>query len=50
MKAVIQRVSYAEVTVDGKTVGACGHGLMILLGVARGDTEQDLDRREKGTD
>ena len=38
MKAVIQRVRHASVEVDGQTVGACGHGLMILLGVADGDT------------
>lgn len=44
MKAVIQRVTYASVTVGGDTVGACGHGLMILLGVARGDTEADADK------
>ena len=41
MKAVLQRVSKASVSVDGETVGACGEGLMILLGVAQGDTEED---------
>ena len=41
MKAVIQRVKHASVVVEGKTVGAIGEGLMILLGVAEGDTEQD---------
>ncbi len=41
MKAVIQRVSSASVVVDGETVGQCGRGLMILLGVAEGDTETD---------
>ncbi len=44
MKAVIQRVTYASVAVDGETVGSCGHGLMILLGVAQGDTEADGDK------
>lgn len=44
MKAVIQRVSRASVSVDGDIIGDIGHGLMILLGVAEGDTEQDLDR------
>ena len=44
MKAVIQRVSHASVVVDGATVGEIGHGLMILLGVAQGDTEQELDK------
>ena len=44
MKAVIQRVTSASVVVDGETVGSCGHGLLILLGVATGDTEEDLER------
>ena len=43
MKAVIQRVLRASVAVDGKTVGACGAGLMILLGVAEGDSETDAE-------
>lgn len=43
MRAVIQRVAYASVKVDGKTVGKVGKGLMVLLGVARGDTEQCAD-------
>ena len=41
MKAVLQRVSEASVKVDGEIVGACGEGLMILLGVAVGDSEED---------
>lgn len=41
MRAVIQRVSEARVTVDGRTVGEIGAGLCVLLGVARGDTEED---------
>lgn len=41
MKAVLQRVKNASVKVDGEVVGACGEGLMILLGVAQGDTEED---------
>ena len=41
MKAVLQRVKNASVTVDGEVVGQCGEGLMILLGVAQGDTEED---------
>lgn len=41
MKAVLQRVSEASVKVDGEIVGRCGAGLMILLGVANGDTEED---------
>ncbi len=41
MKAVIQRVTKASVKVDGSVVGECGAGLMILLGVAKGDIEED---------
>ena len=43
MKAVIQRVDYASVKVDGAVVGKCERGLMILLGVAEGDTETDAE-------
>ena len=41
MKAVIQRVTRAAVHVDGKTVGQIESGLLILLGVAKGDGESD---------
>ncbi len=41
MIAVLQRVKRASVRVDGEVVGACGAGLCVLLGVARGDTEED---------
>ncbi len=41
MRAVIQRVTEAGVTVDGESVGAIGRGLLVLLGVARGDTDED---------
>ncbi|MBR2987057.1 MAG: D-tyrosyl-tRNA(Tyr) deacylase [Clostridia bacterium] len=43
MKAVIQRVSHAKVTVDGVVTGECGKGLAILLGVAEGDSELDAE-------
>ncbi len=43
MRAVIQRVSSASVEVDGKIVGSCGKGYLILLGVAEGDTETDAE-------
>ena len=43
MKAVIQRVDRACVRVDGETVGECGRGFLILLGVAEGDTEAEAD-------
>jgi D-tyrosyl-tRNA(Tyr) deacylase len=39
MRAVIQRVSRASVTVDGEVVGSIGRGLLVLLGVGRGDDE-----------
>ncbi|WP_289050468.1 D-aminoacyl-tRNA deacylase [uncultured Acidaminococcus sp.] len=41
MRAVVQRVTEASVTVEGKTVGSIGSGLMVLLGVEQGDTEKD---------
>lgn len=41
MRAVVQRVSAASVTVEGRKVGSIGPGLLVLLGVARGDTEKD---------
>lgn len=44
MKAVIQRVKYASVKIDGNLVGACNRGFMILLGVQQGDTEEDANK------
>ena len=41
MRAVVQRVSEASVTVDGGIVGAIGHGLMVLVGVTHDDSERD---------
>jgi D-tyrosyl-tRNA(Tyr) deacylase len=41
MKAVVQRVSQSSVTVDHQTVGEIGRGLMVLLGVARRDSEKE---------
>ncbi len=43
MRAVVQRVTYAKVEVDGVAVGAIGPGLLVLLGVAKGDVEADAD-------
>ena len=43
MRMVIQRVTEASVTVDGKIIGSIGKGIAVLLGVAKGDTEQDAD-------
>mgnify|MGYP000280102678 CR=1 FL=1 len=44
MRALLQRVSEAEVTVDGETVGRCGAGLMILVCAMQGDDETRADR------
>jgi D-tyrosyl-tRNA(Tyr) deacylase len=43
MRAVVQRVSRASVSVDGQTVAEIGPGLLVLLGVGRGDSEADAD-------
>ncbi|MBC7264223.1 MAG: D-tyrosyl-tRNA(Tyr) deacylase [Chloroflexi bacterium] len=37
MRAVVQRVTQAQVTVDGRVVGAIGRGVVVLLGIAAGD-------------
>ena len=42
MRAVVQRVDKADVTVDGQVTGSVKKGLLVLLGVADGDTEKDL--------
>ena len=49
MKTVIQRVSRASVTIGGEVKSAIGKGYMILLGVAEGDTEEDVDWLVKKT-
>jgi D-aminoacyl-tRNA deacylase len=41
MRAVVQRVTRAKVTVEDQTVGEIGKGLVVLLGVARDDSEAD---------
>ncbi len=43
MRAVVQRVSEAAVRVDGSVVGSIGPGLLVLLGVGRGDAATDAD-------
>ncbi len=43
MRVVVQRVSRAEVRVDGAVVGRIGRGLLALVGVAHGDTDEDAD-------
>lgn len=42
MRAVVQRVTRASVTVEGETIGEIGKGLVVLLGVARDDTDDDV--------
>jgi D-tyrosyl-tRNA(Tyr) deacylase len=44
MRAVVQTVSRASVTVDGEVVGAIGEGLLVLVGVTGSDTRQAADR------
>ena len=41
MRAVLQRVTQARVEIDGTVVGAIGQGVLVLLGVAQGDTPAD---------
>ena len=47
MITVLQRVQHAKVEIDGKTVGATEQGLLILLGVADGDTRVEADKLVK---
>ena len=42
MRAVIQRVSRASVTIEGKVNAAIGKGLLVLLGIEDADTEEDI--------
>jgi D-aminoacyl-tRNA deacylase len=44
MRAVVQRVGSASVTVGGETIAAIGRGLLILLGVRNGDEDADADK------
>lgn len=44
MRAVVQRVSEAQVSIGGTAVGAIGRGLLILFGVGHGDTEAEAER------
>ena len=49
MKAVLQRVKYAEVKVDGKSVGKIQKGLLIFLGIGKNDDEKIADKVIKKT-
>ncbi|KAI4490251.1 hypothetical protein M0802_010829 [Mischocyttarus mexicanus] len=46
MKAVIQRVTNASVTVDGKVINSIANGLCVLIGIKRGDTLDDIKVRK----
>jgi D-tyrosyl-tRNA(Tyr) deacylase len=43
MRAVVQRVSQADVTIEGKVAGAIRNGLLIFLGIEEADTKADID-------
>lgn len=43
MRAILQRVRHADVTIEGKTVGKIEQGLMVLLGVMKGDDVEQAD-------
>lgn len=49
MKAVLQRVKYARVTVDGTVTGQINQGYLILLGVVQGDTVEEMKLLAKKT-
>ncbi|MEE8886629.1 MAG: D-aminoacyl-tRNA deacylase [Eubacteriales bacterium] len=44
MKFVIQRVTHAQVDIDGETVGSIGKGYMVLIGIGHDDTEEIADK------
>ena len=44
MRAVVQRVTNADVKIDGRVNGKIDNGLLVLLGVGNGDTEEDNDK------
>ena len=44
MRAVVQRVSEASVSISENVVGTCGLGYLVLLGVGEGDTEAEVEQ------
>ena len=44
MRFVVQRVQYADVKVDEKTVGAIGKGFLVLIGISKTDNQEIADR------
>lgn len=44
MKVLIQRVSEASIKVEGETISSIGQGLVVLLGIEKGDTSLDVDK------
>ena len=44
MKGLIQRVKRASVTIDGKLYSEIGHGILVLLGVEKGDSEENAEK------
>ena len=44
MRAVVQRVSEASVSISENVVGACGPGYLVLLGVGESDTEAEVEQ------
>ncbi|MFH1790832.1 MAG: D-aminoacyl-tRNA deacylase, partial [Candidatus Omnitrophota bacterium] len=49
MRVVLQRVTHAKVTVDGKITGEIDGGLLALVGIGRDDEEADIERLAKKT-
>jgi D-tyrosyl-tRNA(Tyr) deacylase len=49
LRALIQRVTQATVSTEGETVGAIGRGLLVLLGIAKGDSAADADKLARKT-
>lgn len=44
MRALVQRVTHAQVDIDGETVGSCGRGYLVLLGVGADDGPEQIER------